>query len=49
MIGYIEGCSDNDRINYCPICAEQIITWHSDGTAECEKCNLRFGVVEVEE
>lgn len=49
MYGYLSGFSDTNRIRYCPNCGEEVSNSYSDGTCECEACNIRFGVIEVEE
>lgn len=49
MYGIISGISDTDDINYCPKCGEKIDTHHGDGTASCDVCRYRFGVVECDE
>lgn len=49
MIGYIEGISDAHEIQYCPFCGGEVGSWYGDGTAQCEDCGRRYGVVEVEE
>lgn len=46
MDGYIEGYTDNDNISYCPKCGAQIKEFYGDGTARCNNCGTRFGVVE---
>ena len=48
MYGYISGISDGDEINYCPYCGGKITARFSDGTATCDECFRRFGVVEAE-
>lgn len=48
MIGIITGITDSGNIEYCPKCGEQICTRYADGTAECEQCKYRFGVVDYE-
>ena len=45
MFGYIEGYSDTDNIHYCPACGARVGVFHADGTATCEECGERFGVV----
>ena len=49
MYGYISGYSEVDSINYCPACGEKVFKKYGDGTAQCDECGLRFGVVEVDE
>lgn len=49
MYGYIAGITDTDEINFCPYCGEGIVTIHADGTATCDSCKRRFGVVELDE
>ncbi len=49
MYGIINGITDTDYICYCPMCGEDVSTFYSDGTAECERCGQRFGVVICEE
>lgn len=49
MYGFISGITSANDINYCPKCGEQIVTYHGDGTAVCDECGFRFGVVECEE
>ena len=49
MYGFISGISDTDDINYCPKCGERIGTYKGYGTAVCDECGFRFGVVECEE
>lgn len=46
MIGYIEGYSETSIICYCTACGAKISTWYADGTASCDNCGMRFGVVE---
>lgn len=48
MYGFIQGFSDTDEINYCPVCGAEIGTAHADGTSECDECGTRFGVVIAE-
>ena len=48
MFGYIEGITDADEIDYCPYCGAEIGSRYADGTAQCEKCNARFGVVRAD-
>lgn len=48
MFGFIEGYSDNDTIYYCPACGAKIGTRFADGTAMCDDCGVRFGVIEIE-
>lgn len=48
MFGYIEGITDADEIDYCPYCGAEIVSRYADGTAQCEKCNARFGVVRAD-
>lgn len=49
FIGYIEGYTITDEINYCPACGTMISEYHADGTATCTTCGYRFGVVAVDE
>ncbi|EOS68038.1 hypothetical protein C818_04205 [Lachnospiraceae bacterium MD308] len=49
MYGYIGGVSDTDEINFCPYCGEEIVIMHAGGTATCNSCKRRFGVVEMDE
>ena len=49
MYGFISGITDTNDINYCPFCGEDVLDYHGDGTATCEGCHRRFGVVECEE
>lgn len=49
MYGYISGFSDTDDIHYCPYCGEENLTYHADGTATCDECGKRFGVIECDE
>lgn len=49
MYALISGISDTDYINFCPKCGEPIRTHCGDGTAKCESCGFRFGVVEDDE
>lgn len=49
MWGIINGITDSDYISFCPICSEEISEYYADGTAECEHCKKRFGVVICEE
>lgn len=49
MYGYLEGWSDTDAISYCPLCGERVYVHHADGTASCESCGERFGVIVVSE
>lgn len=49
MYGYLSGFSDTNEIRYCPSCGAQIYTFYSDGTAECENCKKRFGVIVTDE
>ncbi len=49
MYGYISGFSDTDDIHYCPYCGEGYLTCHADGTATCDECGKRFGVIECDE
>lgn len=48
MYGVITGITDTDEISFCPKCGERIKIFYADGTATCENCDYRFGVVEVE-
>lgn len=48
MYGYISGISENDEIEFCPKCGETIKQFYSDGTAKCDNCDYRFGVIECE-
>lgn len=48
MYGFISGLTDNNDISYCPKCGAEIKAFYGDGTAKCEKCDYRFGVVECE-
>lgn len=44
MYGIVTGISDTDSIKYCPVCGEEVSTFHADGTATCNECgssNLR--------
>lgn len=47
--GIIEGITDNSDIEYCPFCGEEIGIKYGDGTAKCDSCGRRFGVVEDDE
>lgn len=49
MYGFISGITDADDISFCPKCGEPIHTTYGDGTAKCDGCGFRFGVVECEE
>ena len=49
MYGFIAGVTDNDDISFCPKCGERVTDFFADGTAKCEKCDYRFGVIEREE
>lgn len=46
MQGLISGITDSGAIEYCPKCGERICMSYADGTAECESCGYRFGVVD---
>lgn len=46
MYGFVDGVTDTDDIHYCPKCGAIIGTYHGDGTAECDDCGFRFGVVD---
>ncbi len=48
MFGFIEGYSDNNTIHYCPACRAEISTRFADGTAMCDECGMRFGVIEID-
>lgn len=47
MFGYIAGYTDSDETNFCPYCGAEIGSRYADGTAECEDCKRRFGVIEA--
>ena len=49
MYGFIEGWSFTEDIHYCPYCGERYFTYHVDGTATCDKCGKRFGVIEIDD
>lgn len=49
MYGIVTGISDTDSIKYCPVCGEEVSTFHADGTATCNECGCRFGIVICEE
>lgn len=49
MYGFISGFTENDEISYCPRCGAVITLRYGDGTATCNECGYRFGVVECEE
>lgn len=49
MYGFMMGVTDNDDISYCPKCGAEIKTFYADGTAECNECSYRFGVIEYGE
>lgn len=49
MFSYIEGYSDTDDIGYCPKCGNAVGTYHADGTATCDECGARFGVIFCDE
>lgn len=49
MEGFISGITDTNDINYCPKCGNEVSYYYGDGTAKCEDCGFRFGVVECEE
>ena len=36
------------EIRYCPFCGEPVYDRYSDGTCQCDACEKRFGVTEVE-
>lgn len=48
MYSWIGGISDTDEISYCPFCGEEVSIGHADGTATCDSCGRRFGVVETD-
>ena len=49
MYGFLSGISDTDIISYCPKCGENVSEFYADGTACCKLCDIRFGVIELEE
>lgn len=49
MQEYICGIADNSRIDYCPICGEELRTYYGDGSAVCDECGFHFAVIECEE
>lgn len=49
MYGFISGITDTATISYCPNCGEAISATYGDGTAKCESCGFKFGVVECED
>lgn len=49
MIGYLSGFSDTNEIRYCPSCGAEIYSFYRDGTAKCENCKKRFGVIVTDE
>lgn len=49
MIGIVTGITDSGAIEYCPKCGARIYTRYADGTAECDQCKYRFGVVDCED
>lgn len=49
MHGFISGYTDTEDIHYCPRCGRQLGVYYVDGTAYCEECGFRFGVIECEE
>lgn len=49
MTGYVAGISDADEIQYCPFCGEEISSRWSDGSADCDRCRVRFSVIKKEE
>jgi hypothetical protein len=49
VYGFISGYTVSDNINFCPRCAKLIGVYYGDGTARCDGCGFRFGVVESEE
>lgn len=48
MVGFLEGLSDTDYIKFCPICGEEVGEYYADGTAYCQECGNRFGVIITE-
>lgn len=48
MYGYIGGYTDADEINFCPYCGAEIGSRYADGTAECDECKRRYGVIEAD-
>ena len=48
FIGYIEGYTITDEINYCPACGTMISEYHADGTATCTNCGRCFDVLAVD-
>lgn len=49
MYSFISGIIDNNDINYCPKCGEEVIYFYGDGTAKCQECGYHFGVIECED
>lgn len=49
MYGSISGMTETDDISYCPKCGREITIFYGDGTAECDECDCRFGVIECGE
>lgn len=47
--GFISGFTDADEIRFCPFCGAEIGTRYADGTAECDECGRRCGVIETED
>jgi hypothetical protein len=48
-IGYFEGYSSHNSINFCPLCGEDKLTYKSDGSAKCDNCQVRVAVIEIDE
>lgn len=49
MYSIITGIADNDEIEYCPRCGEEVTQFYLDGTVGCKECGFHFGVVECED
>ena len=49
MIGFVEGYSDTNIINYCPACGAEIIECFADGFGKCPECGMKFAVIEKDD
>jgi hypothetical protein len=49
QIGYFEGYSSHESINFCPLCGETNLTYKCDGSAKCNDCGARIAVIEIDE
>jgi len=49
IYGYFSGYSSHNSENFCPLCGSEIKIKYGDGSASCDKCGVRFAVIEIDE